>query len=60
MTHLEDEGKSVDKDYLDFSNVLDTDSHSILLEKLAAHGLDRCTLCLVENCLGSESGGEWH
>ncbi|NXW37587.1 RTJK polymerase, partial [Phaetusa simplex] len=26
-------------------------SHSILLEKLAAHGLDRCTLCWVKNWL---------
>ncbi|GAB0180044.1 mitochondrial enolase superfamily member 1 [Grus japonensis] len=27
----------------------DTVSHSILLEKLAAHGLDGCTLCWVKN-----------
>lgn len=26
-------------------------SHSILLENLAAHGLDRYTLCWVKNCL---------
>ncbi|KAK4820457.1 hypothetical protein QYF61_027034 [Mycteria americana] len=29
----------------------DTVSHSILLEKLAAHGLDGCTLCWVKNWL---------
>ncbi|NXN07228.1 PO23 protein, partial [Indicator maculatus] len=30
------------------SKAFDTVSHSILLEKLAAHGLDRCTLCWVK------------
>ncbi|KAK4828050.1 hypothetical protein QYF61_023088 [Mycteria americana] len=44
VTHLMDEGKAVDV-YLDFSKAFDTVSHSILLEKLAAHGLDGCTLC---------------
>ncbi|KAK4831027.1 hypothetical protein QYF61_014915 [Mycteria americana] len=29
----------------------DTVSHSILLEKLAAHGLDGCTLHWIKNCL---------
>ncbi|NXN44490.1 RTJK polymerase, partial [Rhinoptilus africanus] len=29
----------------------DTVSHSILLEKLAAHGLDKCTLHWVKNWL---------
>ncbi|NXM05873.1 RTJK polymerase, partial [Tyrannus savana] len=33
------------------SKAFDTVSHSILLEKLAAHGLDRCTLCWVKNWL---------
>ncbi|GAB0175753.1 mitochondrial enolase superfamily member 1 [Grus japonensis] len=49
--HLVDEGKAVDVVYLDFSKAFDTVSHSILLEKLAAHGLDRCILRWVKNCL---------
>ena len=34
-----------------FSKAFDTVSHSIVLEKLDAHGLDRSTLCWVKNCL---------
>ncbi|NXV55235.1 POLR protein, partial [Molothrus ater] len=36
---------------LDFSKAFDIISHSILLEKLAAHGLDRSTLSWVRNRL---------
>ena len=42
---------TVDVVYLDFSKAFDTVSHSILLEKLAAHGLDGCTLHGVKNWL---------
>ncbi|KAK4810546.1 LOW QUALITY PROTEIN: hypothetical protein QYF61_004509, partial [Mycteria americana] len=51
VTCLMDEGKAVDVVYLDFSKSFDTVSHSILLEKLAAHGLDGCTLRWVKNWL---------
>ena len=51
MTYLVDEGKAVDVVYLDFSKAFDTISHSILPEKLAAHGLDGRTLCWVKNWL---------
>ncbi|NWR37201.1 RTJK polymerase, partial [Tachuris rubrigastra] len=33
------------------SEAFDTVSHSVLLEKLAAHGLDRGTLCWVKSWL---------
>ncbi|KAK4823283.1 hypothetical protein QYF61_000443 [Mycteria americana] len=50
VTRLVDEGKALDVVYLDFSKAFDTVSHSIL-EKLAAHDLDGCTLCWVKNWL---------
>lgn len=43
--------------YLDFSKVLDTVYHSILLEKLAAYGLDRCTVCWMKNWLDGQAQG---
>ncbi|RMB92651.1 hypothetical protein DUI87_30960 [Hirundo rustica rustica] len=48
---LVDAGKAVDVVYLDFSKAFDTVSHSILLDKQAARGLDRSTLCWVRNWL---------
>ena len=51
VTRLVDEGKAVDVVYLDFSKAFDTVSHSTLLQKLAAHGLDRYTLGWVRNWL---------
>ena len=45
VTRLVDEGKAVDVLYLNISKAFDAVSHSTLLEKLAAHGLDGCTLC---------------
>ena len=50
-TCLVDEGKAVDVVYLDFSKAFDKVSHSILLEKLAAHVLGKCTLHWVKNWL---------
>ncbi|KAK4829737.1 hypothetical protein QYF61_006446 [Mycteria americana] len=51
VTHLLGEGKAVDVVCLDFSKAFDTVSHSILLEKLAAHGLDGRMLLWVKNWL---------
>jgi len=51
VTHLVYEGKAVDVVYLDFSKACDTVSHSILLEKPAAHGLDGCALYWIKNWL---------
>ncbi|TRZ07610.1 hypothetical protein HGM15179_019496 [Zosterops borbonicus] len=63
VTHLVDEKKAVDVVYLDFSKAFDTVSHGILLEKLAAHDLDRYTLHWVQNWLGvqalTECYGKW-
>jgi len=50
VTHLGEEGMAVDVVYLDFSKAFDTVPHSILLEKLAAHGLDECN-CWIKNWL---------
>jgi len=50
-THVVDEGKAVDIIYLHFSKTFNTFPHRILLEKLAAHGLDGCTLHWIKNWL---------
>ncbi|KAK4806075.1 hypothetical protein QYF61_010284 [Mycteria americana] len=61
-THLVDEGKAVHVVCLAFSKAFDNVSHSVLLQKLAAHGLDEHEL-LWENNLagwpGPKSGGDW-
>jgi len=49
VIHLVDEGKAVDVVYLDFTKAFDTVPHSILLENLASHGLDGCTLRWIKN-----------
>ena len=51
VTRLVGVGKAVDVVYLDFTKAFDTGSHSILLGKLAARGLDRYTLLWVRNWL---------
>ncbi|KAK4807185.1 hypothetical protein QYF61_024305 [Mycteria americana] len=55
VTRLVDEGKAVDVVYLDFSKAFGTVSCSVLLEKLAAHGLDGCTLRWVKNWLDGQA-----
>ncbi|GAB0187175.1 mitochondrial enolase superfamily member 1 [Grus japonensis] len=55
MTHLVDEGRAVDIAYLGFSKAFDANLHSILLEKLAAHGLDGHTLHWVKNWLDGQA-----
>ncbi|KAK4825812.1 hypothetical protein QYF61_002417 [Mycteria americana] len=51
VTCLVDEGKAGDVFYLDFSKAFDTVSHSILLDKMAAHDLDGHTFYWVKNWL---------
>lgn len=61
VTHSVDEGKAADVVYIDLSIAFDIVSHSILLEKLAAHELDGWILCWVKNCLehlGTKSGSK--
>ena len=50
-----DEGKVVNVVYLDFSKLFDTVPHNILMEKLAAHGLDGCTLRWVKQWLDGQA-----
>jgi len=59
-TLLVDEGKAVGVVYLGFHKAFDTISHSILPEKLAAHGWAFFTLGEnVAGWLGPKSCGEW-
>ena len=51
VTCLVDEGKAVDVIYLDFGKAFDNVPHNILMEKLAAHGLDGHTPCWVRQWL---------
>ena len=51
--------KAVNVVYLDFSKAFDTASHSILLQKLAACGLDRYTLGWVRNGWRARPRGWW-
>ena len=55
VTRLADEGKAVDGVYLDFSKAFDTVPHSILVEKLAAHGLDGRMLRWVKHWLDGQA-----
>lgn len=44
-----DEGKTVDVVFLDFSKAFDTDSPTILLDKLPVCGMSRFTVLLLKN-----------
>jgi len=61
VIRLVDEGKAVDVICLDFHKAFNTVPLSILMEKLATHCLDGCTLCWIKNWLNgrAQSGGEW-
>lgn len=59
LTHLMGKGKAVAVVYLSSSKAFGTDLHTILLEKLAAQGLDGCALLWVKICLaGFREGHE--
>ncbi|PKU42195.1 rna-directed dna polymerase from mobile element jockey-like [Limosa lapponica baueri] len=55
MARLLDEGKAVDIIYLDFQKAFDTVPHRILMEKLAAHGLDEHMICWIKHWLSGRS-----
>ena len=55
VTCLVDEGKAVNVVYLYFSKAFDTVPHNILVEKLAAHGLDRRMLHWVKHWLDGQA-----
>lgn len=52
---LVDKGKAVHVVCLDFSKASDTVSHSVLLGKLTAHGLDGYTPGWIKNWLGDRA-----
>lgn len=58
VTCTEDEAKAVYVVYRVLHKTLDSISHSILLEKLAVHGLDRCAHHWVKSSLSPNTGGE--
>ena len=55
---MTDEGKAVGIIYLHFGKAFDSISHCILLENLAAHGLDRQIHPLLGNVLTGGLGPE--
>ena len=55
VTHLVDKGKAMYVVYLDLSKALDTVPLSILLENLAARGLDGCTFCWIKKWLNGRA-----
>ncbi|KAK4827884.1 LOW QUALITY PROTEIN: hypothetical protein QYF61_022307 [Mycteria americana] len=55
VIHPVDDGKAGDVVYLDFSKAFDTISHSILLEKPAAYGLDGRMLRWIKNWLDGQA-----
>ncbi|PKU39019.1 rna-directed dna polymerase from mobile element jockey-like [Limosa lapponica baueri] len=55
ITRLLDEGKAVDIVYLDFQKAFDAVPHTILVEKLASHGLDEHTIHWVKHWLTGRS-----
>ena len=59
VAHLVDEGQAVDVVYLDFSKAFDTVPHNIIVEKLAAHSLDGCTLRWVKPGWMARSKESW-
>ncbi|TRZ20396.1 hypothetical protein HGM15179_006724 [Zosterops borbonicus] len=48
VTCLVDDEEAMDVVYQDFSKAFKTVSHSVLLKKLAGHGLDKCSLWWVK------------
>ena len=55
MTRFADEGKAVNVVCLDFGKTFDTVPHNIIVEKLAAHGLDGRMLCWVKHWLDGQA-----